>query len=407
MPIPAILGGILAGLTIKEILGPMFAPFKEAFYDEVAEGYSRLMKWNMFKQFAGGLKKFAACFDDITEADPDQVSGISGRGLVDIFDVLISLTVELSAMIGDEMAEELLLELLQEGVSNAIQTSIGGAFQTILNVYRGGQPIYGDDVTNIPEIWDNLDDKISAFNAASSGLNFPALVHYLTRGVKSKLDDDYRDASHIASAILIRAIDEELWWLTTYLELARNNILSKLRYAVDVATKYAELAIDGINNSISRLNDILQEISTEIARLDAGLSVEEYAIGIYNELKAEFDALKTETNKFIDTMTNIISSVTHSLVQDDINRYNNALMRYRSAISRMLGILNDSFINDMNEQFEKIARIIDMILAYRYYADRANYTDIDAQAVSVIGVGTGISTMAPAGAVIATLYETA
>ncbi|MEM2389782.1 MAG: hypothetical protein QW215_06040, partial [Ignisphaera sp.] len=92
MPVPAILGGILAGLTIKEILGPMFAPFKEAFYDEVAEGYSRLMKWNLFKQFAGGLKKFAACFDDITEADPDQVSGISGRGLVDIFDVLISLT---------------------------------------------------------------------------------------------------------------------------------------------------------------------------------------------------------------------------------------------------------------------------------------------------------------------------
>ena len=394
--------GVLS--LLFESFGAFLEPIKEALYDEPVKAGLRFTMWKTWT-LAGGLRVFYGTFDDITEADPNMVSGYGTAGLVKVFNNLIEASLLLCAFLGEEMSEELLLELLQEGVSNSIQTSIGGAFQTILNVYRGGQPVYGDDIANMPSYWDNVDNKILAFNIASSGMNFPGTIHYLLQGVHSSLDDKFREMMHTLTSLNTRAIEEELWWILTYMELARNNILNRLRDMADIAEKYIEIAIQLLEDGIGRCNDMVQEIETEISRLDAGLTTEDNSQLIKDELEQEFNALKNSIDEAYNNMLQQIDNVTHNLIDEDVAYYQEALSLYRNALRLIYNMANKRWVEVMNEQYRKIYNLCDMVLAYRYYADTYEYSEDEARSIQVINVVEGQVTPKPYHKLTVKVYE--
>jgi len=398
--------GTLFGLSLftSEALGAILEPFKETLWDEFLGGALRLAKWESMKAFVG-LKTFYGTFDDLTEAEPNILTGYAPSGLTNIFDFLIRASIYLSMFMGEEMAEEILLELLQEGVSNAIQTSIGGAFQTILNIYRGGQPVYGDDLANIPTYWNNVDDKISVFNIASSGMNFLGTLHYLLQGVHSNTDDMFREVYHTLTSITTRAIEEELWWILTYMELARNNILQRLRDIADITQRYVEIAIEVLEDGIGRCNDMIQEIKTEISRLDAGLTTEDNSQLIKDEVEQEFNALKNSIDETYNNLTRHIDGVQHTLIADDINEYKNALNMYRNAVKNMMNEVNKVYVNWLNEQYNKVYKMLDMMLCYRFYSDTHQYSSEEVEKTKVLQLVTGEVTTVPYHKLTVKVYE--
>jgi len=398
--------GALFGLAMftHDALGAILEPFKETLWDEWIEAGLRLLKWEFLRSVVG-LRVFYGTFDDLTEAEPNILMGYSPGGLTNIFDFLIRASLYLSAFMGEEMAEEILLELLQEGVSNAIQTSIGGAFQTIMNVYRGGQPIYGDDIANMPSYWNNVDDKINVFNVASSGMNYLGSLHYLLQGVHSNTDDMFREVYHTLTSISTRAVEEELWWILTYMELARNNILQRLRDIADITQRYVEIAIDVLEDGIGRCNDMIQEIETEISRLDSGMTTEDNSQLIKDELEAEFDALKRSIDEAYNNLLNHIDNVQHTLITEDINEYKNALNMYRDAIREMMNTVNKAYIDYLNEQYRKVYNILDMLLCYRFYSDTHQYSDEEVAKTKVLQLVEGKVTTTPYHKLTVKVYE--
>ena len=382
--------GQLAGLMafMGQYGKDVIEPIKEALYDETVKGGLRLAKYEVAKSL-GLLDLFAGTFDEMVDTEPHMNTGYGTEGLIDIFDTLLRVTIIISILIGEEMSEELLLELLQEGISNAIQTSIGGAFQTIFNTYRGGQPIYGDDITNIMRTHQYIDDKLNAFNVASAGCNLPATLQYLMQGHLSNLGDVYTPINQQLISILTRALEEELWMHLTYIELTRVNLLNNLRRAMDIAEKYIELTIDGMEQSLSRINDMIQNAETEIARLDAELTTEEDAELIKTDIETEFNKLKQETDEWVNNMIERIDSVTLSNIDEDITRYQNALNEYRSVLAILLNKANEAYYNDLLSGMEKISVLLDMLLAYRYYSDTANYTEEQAQQTKFVELSKG------------------
>ena len=380
-----------AGLFAWESLKTFLEPIKEVLYDETLTGGLRLVKWEFWKHILG-LKMFYGTFDDMTEAEPNLVTGYAPAGLTNIFDYLIRASLTLSMFMGEEMAEEILLELLQEGISNSIQTSIGGAFQTILNVYRGSQPVYGDDVSNIPLYWDNVDDKINVFNIASSGMNFLGSLHYLLQGVHTRADDEFREIYHTLTSLTTRAIEEELWWLLTYMELARNNILQRLRDAMDISQRYAEIVIGLLQDAIGRCNDMIQDIETEISRLESGTTTEDNAKLVKDSVVNDFDALKKSVDEAYLGLLSLIDKVTHTLDTTDFDLYEDALNRYRTAIRNIINEANRIYISWLNEQYSKVYKLLDMMLCYRFYSDTHQYSPEEVEATKVLSLVEGTIT---------------
>jgi len=382
--------GELAGLIafVSHLGRDVIEPIKEALYDETVKGGLRLAKYEVARAF-GLLDLFAATFDEIADTEPHMNTGYGTAGLIDIFDTLLRTTVIISILIGEEMSEELLLELLQEGVSNAIQTSIGGAFQTIFNVYRGGQPVYTDDITNVMRTHQYIDDKLNVFNIAGAGSNLPATLQYLMQGHLSNLGDVYTPINQQLISILTRALEEELWMHLTYVELARVNLLNNLRRVTDIVEKYIELTIEGIEDSLSRINDMIQNAETEIARLDAELTTEEDAELIKTDIETEFNKLKEVTDEWINNMMQRIDNVLLSVIDEDVSRYQNALSKYRSVVATLLNKANEAYYNDLLSGMQKISLYLDMLLAYRYYSDMASYTEEQAQQIKFVELSTG------------------
>jgi len=346
----------------------------DVFIREPTQGIGRLAKYQLAKLF--GLDHLlSSTFDEFIDTDPDFRSGLSTAGIMSIVDAIIKTSLWLQAVIGEEMGEELLLELVQEGLSNAIQTSMGGSMQTILNTYRGGSPLFGDDIPDIIRTLPHVDDKIAAFNLAQSGMNIFATLNYLIRGAQDVIADSYSQVQHQLASLFTRSLEEELWPILTYLELARNNILVVLRRSTDITEKYIDLAIDGIRTSLARVNDMIRELEGLKDQVNADVVEPDYADRTVEDINVEYNKLKEETDRFLQDTENAISQITITVASEDIDRYKDALNKYREALKNIIDQVNSAYVNDFNAIFKSIEQLTDMLFAYRYFTDYATYSE--------------------------------
>jgi len=370
----ALLAGITAGLGIKT-LSDVLGGIKRALIDETGEAGVRLAKLRLAEKFMHIRDMLAVTFDVIGEADPSLTAGIAPSGLLDVFMRLIDMTVVMSAAIGDEMADELLLELLQEGCSNAIQTSVGGAFQTIWNVYRGSMSVYGDDLTSIPQVMDFLDRRITYFNAASAGMNIFATLHYLLQGVVSNLTQAYSNLYNQLQQFATRLIEEDMYLHYLLLDMARQYLLADITAGADAVDNLIRFHFEVIDTALARLNDMLNQLRTLRRDVEAGVTDPDKAYAIAESIERMYQATKEEADKAYNEINEIIQGVTLTVSRDSLTKYQEALDKYRSVIEKMVDKVNMEFYGELSRMITEILDIIDAVLAYRFYTDRERDLD--------------------------------
>jgi|GEM_PF-5821926 len=352
----------------------MFGGIKQALINEPTEAMVRAFKMSLAKYF-GFDNIFIGAFDSVNDARPSFTCGISPDGIIDIFNAMINASIALSALIGDEMAEELLLELLQEGASNAIQYSIGGAFQTIYNVYRGGMTLYSDDMTQIPQMIGILDDKINIFNLASAGGNILSTLFYSVFGAVDNTERTYMDALQQLQTQLSRLIDENLWVHLTYLEYARQWLLYVIRTNATYASFMANYGTSGLEVAISRINDKINELETVYKDLQADIITPEHAEEVRQAIYKEYETLKQHVDDLVQEVENEILAITFEIPDEVKEEYQNALERLKLEVEKMIDVTNQKFTEELTQLFEKILDYIDGVLAYRYYLDYGQYPE--------------------------------
>ena len=354
------------GLGIDDVVFGLLEPLKDALYDETVKGLSRVVKvhlalvYNFRNTLAGYLQSMGF-------PSPHPEYGSSPSGIVDAIATTLYATALTSAFLGEEVGEELWMEMIQEGISNAFQTSLGGTLQTYMNVFRGGLPPSVDDVTDMPQYWDMVDDKINALILASAGGNIYTTLHYLLRGIQNKLQQNYLNAINQLQILGTRLIEDYLWHINYYVELQRDILSSYIRRETMFVDYIVTYANDVVETAMSRINDYINELDTNYNSWKAGLINDSMFSGIISSIKNAYEQLKNEIENVITQLKNIVNDIDTSIPQTVIDNYKNALEMLSSIHSELVKKVGDSYYKDLENEINKVINLLQYVWAYRSF----------------------------------------
>jgi len=137
---------VAAGLFIASQIGEALI---EGFIRQTTEASTIVGRTELAIQTGFMRNVTAEAFDALCEVAPHYNVTIDADGLMEIFERFMRAVAKASLVLTPEIAEELYTELIQEGFSNAVQMSVGGALQSILNTWRGGYPPNPEDIEEL------------------------------------------------------------------------------------------------------------------------------------------------------------------------------------------------------------------------------------------------------------------
>ena len=350
--IAGVIGGFLKGIA-EEIL--------KGLVENAIEGLGNVMRIEVASVMDFIKSSTASTFQSMLSADPHSSVGVSTSGLIYIMEQFLKATAWISTVLPAEIIEELFLELLQEGFSNAVQTSIGGAFQTILNVWRGGMPPNPDECENIVTIIDAVDVDTACLLIAMSGNNIPTTFFRAIRGWRQFVDDQTR-------TLRTQLLDLLNKWNTimSYLhDLAfslSNEELSHSLLTIREAYQKAFSIIDMVGErALSRLQELLTECRTAKEWLNMGTIDSATAEIVAEENKAEADMTYQTYCSIRDTVLDTLATVDVQL--------GNLINKIEDLINRLLTHINN-IINatqlDFSEDYNKLLEALKKVIAYRH-----------------------------------------
>ena len=350
--IAGVVGGFLGGIA-EEIL--------KGLVGDAIEGLGNVMRIETASAMDFIKSTTASTLQSMLSADPHSSVGVSTSGLIYIMEQFLKATAWISTVLPAEVIEELFLELLQEGFSNAVQTSIGGAFQTILNVWRGGMPPNPDECENIVTIIDAVDVDTACLLIAMSGNNIPTTFFRAIRGWKQFVDEQTR-------TLRTQLLDLLNKWNTimSYLhDLAftlSNEELSHSLLTIREAYQKAFSIIDMVGErALSRLQELLTECRTAKEWLNMGTIDSTTAEIVAEENKAEADMTYQTYCSIRDTVLDTLATVDVQL--------GNLINKIEDLINRLLTHINN-IINatqlDFSEEYNKLLEALKKVIAYRH-----------------------------------------
>jgi len=357
------------GAGISKFAEGFWEPFKEAFYDELVEGAARALKLFMAEKLSLFRNMVTGTMASLQVAQPSGEWGYTPKGFEDVLVNMVTGSVMLSMLVGEELAEEFFAEMIQEGTSNAIQTSFGGYFQTLLNIFRGGSPLNPDDIREMYSVKDILDEKILAVNAASAGANYYATLYYLASGAMENIDRNMIAGVNQIQQLSLRAVEYGLFFQEYQVQLARRRITDKLNAAMENIDYWIQVAVDSIETAISRINDMINELETAIEDYQVEpRRIDDAALeGVVQSLANSFNKLKEVVDRILSKLQSLITSETLEISEDDINAYLNAVRNYALAIATLASILNGKYIELLQEVVNFLITMGEYIWAYRTY----------------------------------------
>ncbi|MHC1627899.1 MAG: hypothetical protein ACXQTI_03600, partial [Candidatus Nezhaarchaeales archaeon] len=135
-----------------ELLGDVVAllePIIDPILKDALEGWGQQARLTLGQKKGDIRRSLANMMDYLEDATPHENVGIAPDGVADAFEAMLFETAHLVPYIGSEIAEEMYCEMIQEGLSNAIQFNLGGAVQSILNAWRGSYPLSYDEIDEV------------------------------------------------------------------------------------------------------------------------------------------------------------------------------------------------------------------------------------------------------------------
>jgi len=376
------LGGVAGAVGLK-ILDPLI--------NDALKGVGDIIRTE-FGINVGYVKNVTAeAMDSMLETDPHGNVGVDPSGIVYVMQEMLRATARIGILIGSEVAEELFMELVQEGYSNAIQTSIGGALQSILNVWRGSMPLNPDEASEVVRLIDVMDSDTCALLIAQAGNNLPTTFFRAIRGWKDYVDDQTRSL-RLQLMEILRKWNEAIAWLHELAVALAHSELQQSLQAIREAYAKAFALIDMVGErALSRLQELLIECRTAKEWLNMGVITEDEANLVASENEAEADVTFNTYTSMRDTILSTLANVDVTLdnlvskIDDMINRY----------LAHLNNMINASQL-DFSEEFNKLQEALKKVVAYRHAKE--NVTKLE---YPVTLSGTGTTGVAPG----ATTYE--
>ena len=313
----------------------------------------------------------AEAMDGLVEASPHYNTAMSADGLMEVFERFMVAVAQASLFLSPEIAEELYTELIQEGFSNAIQMSVGGALQSTLNVWRGGYPLNPEDVEELARTLDKVDIDLFALLMAQAGCNVPSTAWRVAKGFDLYVQDKHSDMKAQADLALERLNSI----LAAPYEIAdnvlSNEIIETLSLIRECYIKAGNLVEYAGERALSRLNELRAECKTVLEWIEwqeahPGTEIvsadEAYLVAIEN--KAEADATKNS----YDSIKSKIDSKLAGLdidVSDVLSEADNLL----SKVAEHYNSIISSSVLDMTDEINKITQAFDKLAAYRNAVD--------------------------------------
>ena len=314
----------------------------------------------------------ADAFDSLIEGEPHVNVGMSAEGMVNVVERFMRTVAYASMILTDEIAEEFYSEMIQEGFSNAVQTSVGGAFQSILNTWRGGYPLNYDEIEEVAQAIEDIDKDIAGLLSSQAGCNIPTTYFRLKRGF-----DRYIDDRIIALRTQLINLTERINDLVTWLH-DRSQSLAQRGFDASVLTireayeRAVRIIDDACERALSRLHELLAELKTVKAWWEWTLEhpdtpllseSEKNIIAVENRLEAEAT---------IETLNRILSSVDSSLSGFDIE-LNTLISKVDAVISKVISVYNKIVDKanalDLADLVDKLQESLNILLAYRNVID--------------------------------------
>jgi len=355
--------GKLGGDKLKDVI--------DGFTDDIIRGAAIVSRVELASS-QDWLKSITAdALDSMIEEDANANAGLSAQGLVNIFERFIKTVAYASTIMPVEIVEELYTEMLQEGFSNAIQVSVGGALQSILSTWRGGYPLNADEASEVVETVEDLDADTIGLLVAQSGSNVPTSMFRMKQGF-----DRYVEKELIALRTQLFEITNRLNDLIAYkvdrsTEIALRQLDESLNVIREAYSKAISLYDMVLERALSRLQELKNECETVKSWLE--WSQEHPDTPIISQSEADIIAAENmlEAQSIVSSVDSILTNIDNSLSGFDVT-LDNVLSNIDACVSNEVTHLNKMIqqgVLDVQEAITKINNAIDILVAYRNASD--------------------------------------
>jgi len=368
-------GGFAGGAVLKllsELLGDFIDATGDLIRTEVAIDLKFIYNWT------------AEAFDGLVEGTPDSTIGMAPSGMLDVLERMIRVTAQVGLAIGTEVAEELFMEMIQEGFSNAIQTAMGGSLQTMLNVWRGGMPPNPDELDTLIGKVADIDEDTLALLIAMSGSNIPTTFYRVTRGFDMYVDEEIRLVREQLIDVLNKLNQVITWLYEISRHLAINELEESLAVIKEAYSKGINLLDEVGERALSRLQELKVECETAKAWYEYSQAYPETPLITDTELSYVAIENEEEADATFNTYQSIKSTIENTLANVDVqietivSKINSIIAMYVEHLNKIIETGSVSFSTEL----EKIRNALQKVIAYRNAVDTSTKIESPIEAVT-------------------------
>jgi len=354
-------------LETLEIIANLLSPILEPFLDDVLKGWGQIGRLTLGQKLGDLRRSLANIMDYLEDATPHENVGISPDGIADAFEAMLFETAHLVPYIGSEIAEELYCEMIQEGLSNAIQFNIGGAVQSILNAWRGSYPLSYDEIDEVISVIEDLDSDISALLIAQAGANLPATHFRVKQGFDRYVDDQLIALRSQLQEIAHRMNDMIMFLHDRAFHLAIRELDESVLALRDAYERAIGLIDQACERTLARLFELKAELQTVKSfweftqeHPDTPLISEEEKNQTAIENKLEAEATVNSLNFVLSSIDEALANLTFD-VTEVVNKAKEVIA---NVVSEYQKVIDQGWV-DVSGILEKLDEIMTKVTAYR------------------------------------------
>jgi len=360
------IGSLFTAQEVGKGIGGLFKQFAEQKTEDV-------MNYVVWKTaVALGVQHcISEGFSLFEDASTDRITGISPNGIMQIIIGMIDVAMKMAIASSKDLSEELFGEMIQEGISNAVQTSLGGALQTIWNVYRGSFPALQDYSRDVGNAIDQVDDKIASLICVLAGTIVPTIVFDLVRGANQNLEDTYKHAVGQVELAQNFVNNQAFSVLAMPLNAVNQYALRLVFMRWEAVRTYNETIRRVAEEHLARLNELEDTLESIKMWYDNKFLSEEEAITYASKIEAEFNATWASFNEYLNTAQAVLEE-TFNTINANFEQIRNSLHSAYNDLFDVMYKLHDLLIRSVDDdtiKSELIAKLNQVYHGVRCYRE--------------------------------------
>lgn len=304
----------------------------------------------------------------LLNSEKDPVSGLSTKGQIDTMLEFINKTVDFSVWIGEGIASQLFVQMIQQSISYAIHGSHAGSIGTIANVYSGGMYLSGNESTEIGRNIDLVDRATRGFLSAEVGQNVPTLAFNLSKGANSRINEVYARIMGDIDSLLSEWNDLALSYYRNFHSMALTRFGDAITMKESVVAKAYGMLESVANEHLSRITEQLDTIEGANAWFEADFLTSDELKDLALKVDIEREASEDSWEEFKD---DILTAIDDGITEWDI-KINQALsdlqdneLQYSVLITQIFNSLFADVFDFVNVMGDMCDKALEDVCAYR------------------------------------------